>query len=275
MDADVSRVGEVVRVGELGPRIVASPARVTDVLLGGKDNYAADRDLAAALLAVLPQLDAGARESRAFLRRTVGTLAERGMRQFLDIGCGLPGAGNVHEAAVRHDPGVRVVYADNDPLVLAHARALLARDGGVAAVQYDLRDPGGPVGPLGGPGLIDWDRPVAVLLGSVLQFLDTADGPYEAVARLREAMAPGSALVISHLTGDFAPDEVAEAARIYAADCTAPLVPRSHAEIAPFFGELEPVAPGLAPLAPWRRNGGRARAPSPAVMYAGVGVRTP
>jgi hypothetical protein len=268
----MNRVAAVARMGEPGPRTVASPARVTDVLLGGKDNYAADRELAAALLAVLPDLEDGARESRAFLRRTVGALAGGGMRQFLDIGCGLPGADNVHETAARHAPGVRVVYADHDPLVLAHARALLARDGGVAAVRYDLRDPGGPVGPLGGPGLIDWDRPVAVLLGSVLHFLTAADRPYEAVARLREAMAPGSALVITHVTGDFAPEGVAEAARIYTAGCSVPLVPRSRAEIAAFFGELEAAAPGLAPLSPWRR-GGRERPPGPALVYAGVGVR--
>ena len=268
----MSGMEAVARPGALAAADLAGPARVIDRLLGGKDNYAADRALAAALLAVLPELEAGVRESRAFLGRAVGELAERGIRQFVVIGCGLPGTADVHETAARHAPGVRVVYADDDPLVLAHARALLARDGGVAAVRYDLRERDAPAVALSGGGLVDWSRPVAVLLGSALHFVADADRPHEAVARLREAMAPGSALVIAHLTGDFAQERVVKAARLHNARCTAPLVPRTHDAIASFFGELEMLPPGLAPLLPWRRVTGARRAPGTPVMYAGIGL---
>ncbi|MFI0351838.1 SAM-dependent methyltransferase [Actinomadura sp. 9N407] len=250
----------------------ASPARVSDYLLGGKDNYAADRDLVDELLRVLPHLDTAAREGRAFLYRAVGTLARRGIRQFLDIGCGLPGGENVHRIASGQDPGCRVVYVDHDPIVLAHARALLAACGDVAAVHADLRDPAGLLAGVDACGLIDRDRPVAVLLTSVLHFLTAADRPYEAVAELRAALAPGSALVISHATADFAPETLAEAARIYSAGCSAPLVLRDRAGIMPFFGDLTPAGPGLAPLSLWRPNGG-AWPPGPSLMYAGIGLQ--
>jgi SAM-dependent methyltransferase len=266
-------------VRELGSPTIASPARVTNCLLGGKDNYAADRDLVEDLLRVVPHLETAARESRAFLHRTVDTLARRGMRQFLDLGCGLPGGANVHQIAAGHDPGARTVYVDHDPIVLAHARALLAAGGGVAAVQADLREPAGLLAGVDACGLIAWDRPVAVLLTSVLHYLTEGDRPYEAVAELRAALGPGSALAISHATADFAPEEAAEAARIYSAGCSSPLVLRTRDEIMPFFGGFTLAGPELAPLSLWHTvcpdgpDGGVWPA-GPSLMYAGIGLHT-
>jgi SAM-dependent methyltransferase len=256
---------------ELISPATASPARVTNYLLGGKDNYAVDRDLVEDLLRAVPLLETTAVESRAFLYRTIGTLVRRGVRQFLDIGCGLPGSSNVHQIAAGHDPGCRVVYVDHDPIVLAHARALLAAQGDVAAVHADLRDPAKLLAGVDACGLIDRDQPVAVLLTSVLHFLTRADRAYEAVAELRAALVPGSALVITHATADFDPEAAAEAARIYRAGCSSPLVPRGRTGILPFFGDFTPADPGLAPLSAWRPKVGT-WPPGPALMYAGLGL---
>ncbi|WP_067467582.1 SAM-dependent methyltransferase [Actinomadura macra] len=252
--------------------LIASPARVNDHLLGGKDNYAADRELAGALLAVLPPLRAAVRADRAFVRRAVGVLAGRGIRQFLDIGCGLPTAENVHQTAARHAPGVRVVYVDHDPVVIAHARALLADDGDIGVVRADLRKPCELLDDAFSCGLLDRDEPVGMIVTSALHHLPDADGPHAVAAELRTALTPGGALVLSHLTADFAPVATLEAARLYTAGCTAPLVPRGKEEIAAFFGDLELLLPGLVPTAQWRPDApfehvGRA------LMYAGLAIR--
>ncbi|MFC6879009.1 MULTISPECIES: SAM-dependent methyltransferase [Actinomadura] len=245
---------------DLGP---ASPARVYDYLLGGKDNYAADRVLVDDLLRLQPHLVDAARENRAFVRRAVRDLAGLGIGQFLDIGCGLPTPRNVHQIAARHAPGARVAYVDNDPIVLAHARALLTHDGGVRVVQADLRKPDELLG-LARDGL-DLSAPVAVLLASVLHLLADAEDPHGAVAELRGALAPGSALVVSHLATGFS----SAAAALYTERCTAPLVPRERHDIARFFGGLRLADPGLVPTTRWRPDG-PARPDEHALMYAGV-----
>jgi hypothetical protein len=227
---------------------VAHSARMYDYYLGGKDNFAADREAAEKVLANFPAMRTTARENRAFLRRTVTYLAgEAGIRQFLDIGTGIPTVDNTHEVAQRIAPGSRVVYADNDPIVLAHARALLT-GGSTAYLDADLRDPDGILAQA--RTVLDLESPVALLLVSVLQFL-TGQDPYPIVARLVSALPAGSHLVISHATGDFLPVGTGLAGqRIYDA-AGIPLQLRNHEEISRFFDGCELIAPGLAPVSQW------------------------
>ncbi|WP_433469359.1 SAM-dependent methyltransferase [Spirillospora sp. CA-128828] len=242
------------------------PARVQDFLLGGKDNYASDRDLAQRVLRVLPQAAGTARAARGFLARSIALLAERGVRQFLDLGCGLPRADNVHEMAARHTDGTRVVYVDHDPLVIAHARALLIDGGNIAALLADLRDPDTVLRSPEVRRLIDPAEPVALVFSSVLHFLP---GAGELVAALAATAVPGSAMVVSHATADFAPRAVAEAARLYREGSSVPIHPRGGAEIARLLGPFRPLPPGLTPIA----AEGSAGPPGDPIMYGVVGVR--
>jgi S-adenosyl methyltransferase len=250
---------------------IPNVARIYDFLLGGKDNYAADREAAQRLLDAVPGAVRAARDNRRFLGRAVWFLArEAGIRQFLDIGTGLPTRGNVHEIAHAARPGARVVYADNDPVVVTHARALLADSLTVAAVQGDLRDPGRLCALPDVQAFIDWDEPVAVLMVAVLHFLEDRDDPWEAVDAFKARMAPGSYLVLSHVTGDDTPaDVIRQASEVYE-HASAPGMARSRAQIARFFDGLDMVSPGLADPAEWRRP--RLEGDSrPVLFYAGVG----
>jgi hypothetical protein len=191
---------------------VPHPARVYALWLGGKDHFAADRQAAEEVMRLRPQVVASARANRAFLARVVRYLAaEAGIRQFLDIGTGLPGQDgtNTHEVAQDVDPGCRVVYADNDPVVLAHARAHLtsAPPGTCEYVDANLLEPETIVAQAA--RTLDFTQPAAILLLAVLHFIDDAAGPAEIVAALASALAPGSCVAISHLTGDFAPSRSA------------------------------------------------------------------
>jgi hypothetical protein len=235
---------------------VAHPARVYDYWLGGKDNFPADRALAEMMIQAIPNMRGLAAANRAFLRRAVRYLAaEAGVRQFLDIGTGIPTSPNVHEVAQQAAPGTRVVYVDNDPIVLAHARALLtSQDAGETAfIMADLRE---PKSILDHPTLaetLDLTQPVAVMLVAVLMyFRDTDDpNPFEMVATLMEPMPSGSYLAVTHPTPDFNPEETAHAvAAAEAAGIT--LVPRGQAEIARFFSGLDVVDPGVTPVLSWR-----------------------
>jgi hypothetical protein len=250
---------------------VPNVARIYDFLLGGKDNYAADREAAQRLLDAVPGAGRAARDNRRFLGRAVWFLArEAGIRQFLDIGTGLPTRGNVHEIAHAAKPGARVVYADNDPVVVTHARALLADSLTVAAVQGDLRDPDHLFSLPDVQAFIDWDEPVAVLVVAVLHFLEDRDNPWEAVNAFKARMAPGSYLVLSHITGDDTPaDVIRQAAEVYQ-NASAPGIARPRAQIARFFDGLDMVTPGLADPAGWRRPH-LERKPRPVLFYAGVG----
>lgn len=240
------------------------PARVHDYLLGGKDNYAADRDLAHRIMRVLPQAAGGARAARGFLSGAVRLLAERGVRQFLDLGCGLPKADNLHQMAARHTTGTRVVYVDHDPLVIAHARALLIDGGNIAALRADIREPEAVLDSAEVRRLIDPAEPVALVFSSVLHFLP---GAGDLVAAFAGPAAPGSAVVVSHLTGDFAPAAVAEAARLYRDASSVAVHPRGGAEIARLLGPFRPLPPGVSPL------GAGGGPPGDPVMYGVVGVR--
>lgn len=249
---------------------VPNVARIYDFLLGGKDNYAADRGAAQRLLAAVPGAVRAARDNRRFLGRAVWFLArEAGIRQFLDIGTGLPTRGNVHEIAHAAKPGARVVYADNDPVVVTHARALLADSLTVAAVNGDLRDPDHLFSLPDVRTFINWDEPVAVLMVAVLHFLEDRENPWEAVNVFKARMAPGSYLVLSHVTGDDTPaDVIQQAAEVYQ-NASAPGMARSRAQIARFFDGLEMVSPGLADPAEWRRPHLQATS-RPILFYAGV-----
>jgi SAM-dependent methyltransferase len=221
-------------------------ARVYDYFLGGKDNFAVDRELAERLLEVFPDAAVTAYANRDFMRRAVRHLAEAGIDQFLDVGSGLPTQGNVHEVA---DPGARVTYVDYDPMVLSHANALLAGSPNVTAVQADLRRPGEI---LGHPGLnLDLSRPIALLLVAVLHYIPDEEGPDDILAEYREALAPGSHLVISHLTMEGVPKEHIRAGRDVLIDAF-PIRPRSRGRVLDFFGDFDLIEPGLVRIAEWR-----------------------
>ena len=232
---------------------VPHPARVYAYWLGGKDHYSADRHAAEEVIRHRPQVVAGARANRAFLARVVRYLAaECGIRQFLDIGTGLPAPDSTHEVAQAAAPDSRVVYVDNDPLVLVHARALLASapQGACDYVEADVRNIAAAFA--GAKWTLDFTRPAAVLLLAVLHFIADADDPVGIVSALARQLAPGSFVVISHLTSDFAPGPVAASVDTYNALVPAPLIARSHAQVSALFDGLPLVPPGVVPLTEWR-----------------------
>ena len=239
--------------GRLPPEIntsVAHPARRYDYWLGGKDNFPADREAGEAVAAVFPSVRIGVLENRRFMCRAVRFLArELGIRQFLDIGTGIPTSPNVHEVVQAVDPASRVVYVDNDPIVLVHARALLTSspEGATAYIDADLRE---PEKILNHPDLLrtlDLSQPTGLLLVAILHFIMDADDPYGVVGRLVGAMPSGSHLVVSHVTADPMPPEVF--ARIDAANAAAgiPFRFRTREEFARFLDGLEPVPRGSSP----------------------------
>jgi hypothetical protein len=249
---------------------VPHPARVYSYWLGGKDHYPADRLAAQQVARHRPQVAAGARANRAFLGRAVTYLAaDRGIRQFLDIGTGLPAPGTTHEVAQAHIPGCRVVYVDNDPLVLVHARALLtcAPPGRCGYIDADLRDTGTVLGQAA--RTLDFTRPIAVLLLAVLHFIPDTDDPAGIAGRLAAALVPGSFVVITHLTSDFAPGPVAAGVDAYNAAVPTGVVPRTHAQVTALFGGLPLVPPGVVPVAEWRPQVSEPFG-QPADLYAGL-----
>jgi hypothetical protein len=249
---------------------VPHPARVYNVWLGGKDGLAADRKAAAEVAACRPQVVAGAQANRAFLARAVRYLAgERGIRQFLDMGPGLPAPGNSHQVAQAIAPESKIVYVDNDPLVMVHARALLTSgpEGCCEYVDADLRDP--EVIVKEAARTLDFTQPAAVMLVAVLHFITDADDPAGVVAALAAALAPGSFVAISHLTADSAPDQVASGVAAYNALVPAGITARSHAEVTALFGGLPLVAPGVVPVTEWRPDHAPVHGVS-ADMYAGL-----
>jgi hypothetical protein len=248
---------------------VAHPARVYDYWLGGTDNFAADREAAEQVIAVRPAIRAEVRANRAFLGRAVRYLtADAGIRQFLDIGTGLPSADNTHEVAQSIAPAARVVYADNDPIVLVHARALLTStpEGVTAYADADLRDTGRVLA--AARQTLDLDDPVAVMLIAMLHHVPDDDDPYGLVARLVGAMAPGSYLVLSHPASDIDVAAVTEVARRYNARVPAGQQRRSREEVARFFTGLELLEPGIVPTTQWRQAEPAGAAPVP--MWAGA-----
>jgi S-adenosyl methyltransferase len=250
------------------------PARMYDAYLGGKDNYPVDREAVRQILRDFPEARAIALANRAFLQRAVRFLAgQAGIRQFLDIGTGIPSAGNVHEVAGQAAADARVVYVDNDPIVHVHANALLTGSGNTAIVLADLRDPGAIVAHPRVRDMIDFTQPVAVLLIAILHFITDEEDPAAIVATLRDAFAPGSFLALSHATADFhPPGAVGQAVAVYE-NATAPFVPRSLDQVAAFFDGFDLAEPGLVQAPLWRPDGRRPRPKDLAKIgiYAGVG----
>jgi SAM-dependent methyltransferase len=249
-----------------------SAARIYDYYLGGAHNFESDRQLGDQVAKMAPNVAETARANRHFLRRAVQFLAGSGIHQFLDIGSGIPTAGNVHEVAQAASPGARVVYVDIDPVAVAQSMQLLVDNYDAEALCFDLRDPPKILAEAVATGLFDPEQPAALLLAGVVHFVPDVDGPGEIIAQLRDALAPGSYLVISHATADGQPPELKEAQRLSGRTSTE-ITLRPHAEIAGYFGDFELVEPGLVHLGQWRPEPGEEPDPHPERLagYAGVG----
>ncbi|MGH3391883.1 MAG: SAM-dependent methyltransferase [Actinomadura sp.] len=251
---------------------VPSVARMYDYLLGGKDNFAADRELAETILRWEPRARDGALANRRFLGRAVEFLARAGIKQFLDLGTGLPSRNNVHEVAQRVCPDARVVYVDNDPVVRNHAEALLASDDSTVVLCEDLRETERILAHPDVQRMLDFSEPVAVLFVSVLHFVTDEQDPWSIVSAMTEPLVPGSYLALQHITLDGAPaDLVADLQERYK-NASAPLVFRSPAAITRFFDGFELVDPGLVRLTEWRADEAERARPGGAEWgLAGVG----
>ncbi|WP_030904835.1 SAM-dependent methyltransferase [Streptomyces sp. NRRL F-5126] len=230
----------------------ANVSRIYDYFLGGSHNFEADREAARSALHSMPGIPAIARANRAVMQRALRFATDRGITQFLDIGSGIPTFGNVHEVVQAARPGARVVYVDNDPVAVAHSRAVLEGNPDATIVAADLRD---PQAVLAHPGtrLLDLSRPVALMLVAVVHFLRDTDRPADIIAALRDALAPGSVLVLTHATLDHGPAPAGQRAvqEVYERTPT-PLVMRGSAELRPFFAGFDLMEPGIVPLPLWR-----------------------
>ncbi|MFJ4850208.1 MULTISPECIES: SAM-dependent methyltransferase [unclassified Streptomyces] len=249
-------------------------ARVYDYYLGGSHNFAADRDMAREALALWPDLPEIMRANRAFLRRSVSYVAAQGVSRFIDIGSGIPTYGAVHEVARPVRPDTRVVYVDDDPIAVAHSRLMLKDDPRCAMVAADMTD---PVDLLSRPEIEDLLRPgepVAVLLVAVLHFVPDSAAPAKIVATLREAMPPGSYLVLSHASQESRPEKAAPLEALYARTAT-PLTMRTRQQVATFFEGFEMVEPGIVWLNEWHPDDPESVGPHPELLsgLTGVGIR--
>ncbi|GGR80816.1 hypothetical protein GCM10010169_26270 [Micromonospora fulviviridis] len=250
-----------------------SVARMYDYYLGGSHNFAADRAAARAMVEAVPEAPLMAQANRAFLRRAVQFLADSGVRQFLDIGSGIPTVGNVHEIAQRIDPESRVVYVDVDPVAVAHSQEILAGNDRAAVVQEDLRRPEAILRHPEVRKLLDFSQPVAVMIVAVLHFIPDADRPEEILRTLRAALAPGSYLVMSQASDDgrAGTGERAEAERVYRRTDNQ-LFFRSRAELSALFAGFELVDPGVVWVPQWRPDTPeQAENAAQAVFMGGVG----
>jgi O-methyltransferase involved in polyketide biosynthesis len=247
----------------------AHPARVYDYWLGGKDNFAADREAAELALQAYPQLAQAVQANRKFLARAVRYLTgEAGIRQFLDIGTGIPAADNTHQVAQREAPDSRIVYVDNDPIVLLHAQALLksTRQGACDYIQADLHDPDAILA--GAARTLDFGQPTALMLLAILQFIPDEQDPAGLVSRLVAALPSGSYLVISHPTDDFNPNR-GESIKRYNERVADQATLRDQAGTTRFFAGLDLVEPGVVPVAQWRPDSDYL-ASMPSSMWCGV-----
>jgi hypothetical protein len=242
----------------------ANVARVYDYWLGGTHNFLADQDAGRAIAAVEPLMRDIARANRAFLRRAVGFLGDLGIDQFLDLGSGIPTSGNVHEIAQQANPAARVAYVDVDPVAIAHSKAILAGNDNAAIVDADLREPEKILTHDTVGRLIDFTKPTGLILLVVLHFIADAEDPCQIMAKLRDALAPGSYLVLGHATVEGNKPVVAQAAETaYNRSVATQLHLRSRADILRLFDGFELVEPGLVYAATWRPDGS---AESPAVL---------
>ncbi|WP_433154821.1 SAM-dependent methyltransferase [Actinomadura nitritigenes] len=250
-----------------------SVARVYDFLLGGGHNFASDRDLATGLLRIEPRARELAHANRAFLRRAVRAAARAGVDQFVDIGSGIPTQGNVHEVAQSVNPHARVVYVDNDDVAVAHSRSILAGNDRATVVQADMRRPAEILEHAELNRVVDLSRPVAFLLVAALHLVKDDEDPAGIASALRDAGAPGSHLVLSHLTHEAQPGKTAAIGKLYDR-ATSPAVSRSHAEILRFFDGWDLLDPGLVYVPLWRPDDGdEVRDPERFLVFGGVGRR--
>jgi hypothetical protein len=252
---------------------VAHVARVYNYWLGGKDNFAADRAAGEQAIRAFPGIPLSARANRAFLARAVRFLAgEVGIRQFLDIGTGIPSASNTHEVAQYVAPESRIVYVDNDPVVLTHARALLTSnpEGATDYIDADLRHPLQILE--GATRTLDFERPVAVMLMAILQHVSDDEDPYQVVATLLDALPPGSYLALSHPARDIDAEAMAKMAETLNQMMAEKVTFRDRAAVSRFFDGLELVEPGLVQASKWRPVS-EAEAASPAALWAGVALK--
>jgi len=250
---------------------VAHQSRVYDYWLGGKDNFAADREAAELAIAAYPPILRGVRAQRAFLARAVGYLAEQeGIRQFLDIGTGLPTADNTHEVAQAAAPASRVVYVDNDPMVLTHARALLTStpQGATSYLDADMREPDKILAD--SAEVLDFGHPIALLLIGILQLIPDGDDPHAIVARLVEALPRHSWLAVYHPASDIDQDRVGEAVRLVNARSAGTTTLRSYDQVARFFAGLQLIEPGLVQVQRWKPGAAAPDNGEEIAAYAGL-----
>ncbi|WP_328931673.1 MULTISPECIES: SAM-dependent methyltransferase [unclassified Streptomyces] len=252
------------------------PARVYDWFLGGKDNYPVDEQLGKQITALDPGAPRTARANRWFMQRATRLVVRQaGIRQFLDIGTGIPTAPNLHQIAQSTAPDARIVYVDNDPIVLAHAEALLrgTPEGATEYLQADAREPLTILQQAS--RVLDFDRPVALSLIALLHFIPDADGAHELVSTLVDALAPGSCLVLSAMTADLEPEKVERGIAAYAAGGVT-LVARTHAEVSSIFEGLEPTGPGIVSVSDWHPELAENESPlgdGPISLYGGVAFK--
>ena len=234
-----------------------SPARMYDALLGGSHNFAVDREAAESAIKMVPDLPRVALSNRAFLRRAVRFMLDAGIRQFLDIGSGIPTAGNVHEIVHEIDPEARVLYVDIDPVAVAHSRTILADNVRAGAIEADLRKPDDLIAAVRETGLIDFDEPVGLLLIAVLHLVADADDPVGKVVALREVVAPGSFIAISHLTSELRPEDAGKLGTHSVNQAKVGIHFRSKAEIEALFAGWGSIEPGVVELPLWRPESDR------------------
>jgi hypothetical protein len=248
-----------------------SASRVYDFYLGGFHNFSSDRDMAEQAIKDWPDLPLIMRSNRAFLRRAVSHLVGQGVRQFLDIGSGIPTVGNVHEVAQELAPDSRIVYVDIDPVAVAHSEAILAGNPNASVVPGDFRDPATILADPRVTDRLDLDQPVALLLVALLHFVGDDAGPAEVIATFRDALAPGSYLTISHATHELHPPEVTAFHRDLYRQTATPMTMRTQAQVEDLFKGFELIEPGVVLSEQWHPDAGRPENPERFPIWAGIG----
>ncbi|MFE9575488.1 SAM-dependent methyltransferase [Nocardia sp. NPDC006044] len=261
-------MSDVDRAPGLNPHVPSS-ARIYDYMLGGKDNYDVDREVAHRMLAIAPDTKTLAWFIRKFLVKAIELAADAGVRQFIDLGSGIPTSPNVHEVARKIHPEARVVYIDNDPIVHAHCDALLAHSPGVTALKADVRQPEDIIDRLKTGALIDFSEPVAVLIIGVLHYVMDDEDPYGIVAKFRDLMAPGSYLAITHGSNDTHPDFITQS-QDDTDKSPSQVIYRSHDQVEAFFDGFDLIDPGVVPAQEWLDDDLPA---TRLVIYGGVGSK--
>ncbi|MEU4686948.1 SAM-dependent methyltransferase [Streptomyces xinghaiensis] len=253
---------------------VPSVSRIYDFYLGGSHNFEADREAARRAMEIMPGLPKIMQANRAFMRRVVRYAVGQGITQFLDIGSGIPTFGNVHEVAQAAAPEAKVVYVDNDPVAVAHSRAVLEGSESAVITAADLREPSAILSSPEARSMLDFGKPVALLLVAVLHFLTDDDEPRRVVAELRDALPPGSLMALTHASTEGGPLTSRQGVGVEGVyrQATSPLVMRSRQEVAPFFDGFEMVEPGLVSMPDWRPDTpGEQEDPVVYTGFAGVG----